>query len=991
MQEHERRRARLLSVLLLILIPLIVLAATAAPAIAISGYKPLQDPLFYVTGTAAILLSGAYRFSRTQHYVFGAMLTVSVISVSTFVVVILFPTSIDTLLIYLVMAVQLANALLSARNASILIAANIVGVLLLPTIIPDVTLADTSFALSYIVTISSITVIAALVKTNDLKQIVRQSHELSELYEEVRQHADLLEQRVARRTAQLEVRARQQTAVARLGQKALADGDPDTLMQEAALLASQALQVEYCAILELLPHEDVLLLRAAVGWSEGLVGYATLDAGDVSRAIISTNPQLVASWLPAMTGSTSVTIQGQQVPFGVLSAFTTGDQTFTEADVQFLQNIANVVAQAIERKRVQVALQEREEKYRSLFQDIPIGLYQSAPDGRMTDANAALITTLGYQDQESMLAATIHNLYVDGEQRKQRENTLKREGDLLNFEGQLLRRDGEIIWTRENTRAIHDASGSVLYYRGSMMDITAQKQAEHDIKRRNRELGLLNEVIAAVTSTLNIEEILEVTCRELALSFEVPQAVGSLLNEERTVATVVADYREETRLDANGAEFSLEDNLAAQYVIEHKTPMVVDDAQSDPRLGIYRKLARERGTVALLYLPLIVRNETIGWLSLLTEERRKFSDQEVELAISVAAAVSQALHNAQLYQKLETYNEFLEKAVEKRTAELQQEKERAEVILESAADGVIMFDGKGHIRSVNPGFEQQTRYQSMELIGQHARVLVGSSMPQPVLDSLKESIDLGHIWRNEIIVRRQDGSEYDADLNMAPLRLNNGGAEGYVGILRDISALKEVERMKDAFVSNVSHELRTPITSLKLLHHALPGAPAEQQQSILTVLQRETDRLHHIVEDVLSLSRLDQGQVQLMMEPVDLNVLAEEYVIDRTALAEERGLTLALDNEPDLMPPQTDKGLLSQVLGVFLTNSINYTPEGGQIVVSTLSQHEDGQEWAGFRVRDTGSGIPPEEQEQLFKRFFRGAVGRGVGRSGYRFGTGNCQ
>jgi signal transduction histidine kinase len=234
-------------------------------------------------------------------------------------------------------------------------------------------------------------------------------------------------------------------------------------------------------------------------------------------------------------------------------------------------------------------------------------------------------------------------------------------------------------------------------------------------------------------------------------------------------------------------------------------------------------------------------------------------------------------------------------------------------------------------------------------------------------------------------VRRKDGSVYKAAVSITPLRNEEGQVIAFVGSLTDISAMKEVERMKDMFVSNVSHELRTPIASLKLNRDLLQRDPGRSEVYIAR-LGREIARLNGIVEDLLRLARLDQGGVGISIGPCDLNRLAEKLVVDREPLAEDKGLSIALDAESDLPLAQADEGLLEQALSVFLTNSLNYTPAGGQITVLTQSRQEDDVRWVGAGVRDTGPGIPPDEQRHLFERFFRGKTGRDSGTPGTGLG-----
>jgi signal transduction histidine kinase len=145
---------------------------------------------------------------------------------------------------------------------------------------------------------------------------------------------------------------------------------------------------------------------------------------------------------------------------------------------------------------------------------------------------------------------------------------------------------------------------------------------------------------------------------------------------------------------------------------------------------------------------------------------------------------------------------------------------------------------------------------------------------------------------------------------------------------------------------------------------------------MLDILQRETNRLHHIIEDVLRLSRLDQGRAQLQFAQVDLHQLILRLVEDRIPLAAEREIDLSVVLYDDDLQIWADEGLISQTFTVLLTNAINYTPPGGSIIVSTSVEEVNGEEWACFSVQDTGPGIPVDEQAHMFDRFFRGQVGR---------------
>lgn len=197
--------------------------------------------------------------------------------------------------------------------------------------------------------------------------------------------------------------------------------------------------------------------------------------------------------------------------------------------------------------------------------------------------------------------------------------------------------------------------------------------------------------------------------------------------------------------------------------------------------------------------------------------------------------------------------------------------------------------------------------------------------------------------------------------------------------------LRDLGRVKDEFISNVSHELRTPIASLLTYLRLLAENP-DAAQTYLETMTRETQRLKRIIEDLLRLSRLDQHQAEVELAPVDLNVLVTEYVHDRSPLASEKNLKLALKLEDGLPYVSADRELLGQALSNLLTNALNYTPEGGNVTVETARKKLNGVQWAGFSVRDDGPGIDSAEQPRLFERFFRGKVARASGTSGTGLG-----
>ena len=325
-------------------------------------------------------------------------------------------------------------------------------------------------------------------------------------------------------------------------------------------------------------------------------------------------------------------------------------------------------------------------------------------------------------------------------------------------------------------------------------------------------------------------------------------------------------------------------------------------------------------------------------------------------------------------------------------ATLQKERDRIGTILENIGDAVFVTDVHGVIEYVNPAWERLNGYLPGEAVGQPAGLLDNQMHPEEIFADLWQTVLGGRTWRGELVNRRKDGSTYDVALTATPLTDETRAVTNIVSVLYDISAMKEVERLKSQFVSDVSHELRTPLTNIRLYLDLLRGTTDRTKtERYLDTLSRESDRLAYLIDDLLSLSRLDAGAVTPDLRAVDINRLLGSLVDDRRALATKRGLELTLEWDPGLPLARGDERLLSQVFTNLLTNAMNYTPDQGHVTVRTRTEDGAGGPWVAAVVSDNGPGIPAEEQPMIFRRFFRGRASRATGAAGTGLGLAICR
>ncbi|MCE7947158.1 MAG: GAF domain-containing protein [Chloroflexi bacterium CFX4] len=423
------------------------------------------------------------------------------------------------------------------------------------------------------------------------------------------------------------------------------------------------------------------------------------------------------------------------------------------------------------------------------------------------------------------------------------------------------------------------------------------------------------------------------------------------------------------------------DGTAIGYVIKTRELCVVDDYQTEVRFAQPTHF-RQSYMRSSMIAPIIYGGAVLGVLAIARPQPFAFSSDDTRLFSLIAYQTAVALDRAHLIESVRAQNATLERRVQQRTQEISAAQERTVAILFATGESLIVFDQNGNVELVNGAFEEQHGYSLSEARQRTSTELLGFD----VFDLIKEAQTSDgvpqRVWRGDRIVPRRHADPYDAAVTLSRVPDAKGETIGIVASLRDISYIKEVSRMKANFISNVSHELRTPLANLKLYLHLMQKGSAERRDHYLGTMQRESDRLQVLIEDLLTLSRLDSDRVQINLQATDLNNLIGTLVVDRQMLAEQRGLTLAYTPDSISAIVMLDAKLIMQAVGNLISNAMNYTPPGGNIHVSVLHSEKR----AIICVADSGLGIAPEEQSRLFDRFFRGSAAQRTGAAGTGLG-----
>ncbi|MEA5573639.1 response regulator, partial [Calothrix sp. UHCC 0171] len=291
-------------------------------------------------------------------------------------------------------------------------------------------------------------------------------------------------------------------------------------------------------------------------------------------------------------------------------------------------------------------------------------------------------------------------------------------------------------------------------------------------------------------------------------------------------------------------------------------------------------------------------------------------------------------------------------------------------IINIADDAIISIDTNQCITLFNSGAEKIFGYKTEEVLGKKLDILIPSRFcpahQKHVQEFAKSSSQARRMAeRQEIFAQRKDGTEFPAEASIS--KLNLGNEVIYTVYLQDISDRKQIEKMKDEFVSVVSHELRTPLTSihgsLGMLASGLIKSESEQGKRLLQIATDSTERLVRLINDILDIERIESGRVKMETQICDVASLITESLNVIQPLAEKAHINLAIASSPINILADPDR--IIQTLTNLLSNAIKFSPAGSTVYLEVKQQEND----ILFTVKDNGRGIPEDKLEGIFERF----------------------
>ena len=533
--------------------------------------------------------------------------------------------------------------------------------------------------------------------------------------------------------------------------------------------------------------------------------------------------------------------------------------------------------------------------------------------------------------------------------------------------------EGELIHiTKSGQQIVVDSrwellkSGNSIRYLEVNRDITERKRYENNLK-------FLSEASKVLSSSLDYKKTLE-SVTKLAVPYIADWCSVDMIDENGQVQLISVAHKDPKKVKwakelrkTNPVDMSVKQGLPE--VIRSSNPefypyitdeMLVKAARNKKELNLVRTI----GFTSVIIVPICKDNKCVGAITLVnTESRRRYTEAEFDMAKELANRVSLAIQNVTLYE-----NAQKEIAIRKDTEEaLIQSKAQMQELYDANIIGVFYCNVNGLIMNANDAFLNIIGYSRKELEAGNLNWMRITPPEYHTEDqkALKELVTKGVLkpWEKEYI--RKDGSQVPVIVGATMTNKTKGEAMAFV---LDITERKKLEQRKDEFIGIASHELKTPLTSIKGYVQILERIIQQMGDPRLELYLKKTntyiDRLNTLIADLLDVSKIQAGKLQLNYSTFNIKELAEEAIEGIQHMNSHHKIVL---QEVTDIQINGDRQRLEQVFTNLLTNAIKYSPTAPKVYVSVEKKGSNVQ----VKVQDFGVGIAKKEQQKLFQRFYR--------------------
>lgn len=501
---------------------------------------------------------------------------------------------------------------------------------------------------------------------------------------------------------------------------------------------------------------------------------------------------------------------------------------------------------------------------------------------------------------------------------------------------------------------------------------------EELIADRMKEQSTLLETSTAVVSSLDLKTVLGRILDQASRLLNVPMSAIIALDERGGVFRIQASRGLSEQFVKQLTIQPFEPSSVTMRAMHSREPIQVSDTETDPSYKPQRPRARAEGYRAILAVPLNTQYAPPTALLVFHPEPHEFSHNEIQLLSNFANQATMAIENAVLYERSDM--------------RLQEQTRRLEALIQSFQDGLILSDLDWKVVYANRRIGELADLTPEEISGAPiARVLdlviKNALEPEKILSHIKDLLEHTSDQRVEFSLLFL-GRTLRLRIDTFDVTDMRGIPIGRGLILQDITADHELDRMKSSLVSTVSHELRTPLAAIKGYATTLLAEDVEwdknSQREFLSIISEESDRLSHLVNNLLDLSRIEAGSLMLTRDECDLEELIQHSASQAQLTA---GNNLKVQIEAGLPKLMADRPRLETIIRNLIENSVKYGGEKATIQVDVSRREKQ----FIFRVSDNGPGIPPKESQRIFESFYQVDASLARISSGAGLGLAICQ
>lgn len=603
-----------------------------------------------------------------------------------------------------------------------------------------------------------------------------------------------------------------------------------------------------------------------------------------------------------------------------------------------------------------------------------INLWHITPEAISTGLDEPVLQSVANQIEDAeVFVARVQYLYGHRDEKSHEEIRLK--------DGRILDRYSSPILGNDNKYY-----GRVWYFR----DITERKIAETKIKRLSDLYLTLSQCNKAIVYSNNKEELFTQVCRAAVESSGFKMAWIGMVNTTSKLIVPVASYGDTAGYLEN-IQVSINENDPhgrgpSGTALRDGEPFWCQDFQNDPRTTPWHEAGARSGWAGSAAIPIYQKGATVGAITLYAGEVNAFDESTRNLLTEMASDISYALDI--FIDKAE--NKKMEVAMKEHALELvrlnaslqvdkrEVEKDMAgdEALLQSLGEGMIATNNEGKIITMNRMAEKMLGWNENEVLGKKATDIIpavddkGDAIPPEkracLMVSAKENTAT---LVSTMYFINKSGDRIPVTETTTPVIIN-GKNTGAVVIFRDITKEKEIEKTRGDLLALASHQLRTPLSGTKwlieTLQSGIKGPLLPEQKEYLTEIYKINERMTTLVVDMLGVLRMEGGTIPANKSQVSTTTVLDTLLETFTPVAKSKQLTIRVEKDGE-HTIETDPLLLRNIIESFVSNAMNYSNAGGEVVISLKSESSG----IVFAVKDSGIGVPKDEQKQLFERFYR--------------------